>query len=304
MNQVSQILATLEHYKVVVRDTMEYTLTKDTYDVKVYNEKKRSVLVEIEETTPLKNIITNSGENGQKFESLVREFYDTVYGEESTILKLANDGLRVDHAQHASIFKYVIPIHENVEAMVQGIIRDAKSKNIDVSTLEAVDKAEERLYRSVAYLCITNELIRLFGEYNNARREAKGEETATSKFIGNDISEMIRAITAVRNQGHVTDNTFKDAEDKIFLLVECMTGRRDLPTGKNFGDLIKETQAATGALVKDAEPAFAQLYVPVINELVKEASANGNKIGGGPQGPQELDGEPTEIDPKTGAAKA
>lgn len=304
MNQVSQILTTLVHYKVVVRDTMEYTLAKDNYDVKVFNEKKRSILVEVNEKTPLKNIIDNSGENGQKFEALVREFYETVYGDESTILKLANDGLRVDHAQHASIFKYVIPIHENVEAMVQGIIRDAKSKNIDVTQLEAVDKAEERLYRSVAYLCLSNELIRLFGEYNNARREAKGEETATSKFIGNDISEAIRAISAVRNQGHVTDNSFKNAEDKIFFLIECMTGRRDLPAGKNFGDLIKEVQEVTGALVREAEPAFGQLYVPAINELVKEASAHGNKIGGGAEGPQQVDGEPAEIDPKTGTFKA
>lgn len=308
MNRISQVLATLEHYKVVVRDTMEYTLPKENYDINAFNEKKRSIIVEVNEATPLKSIITSSGENGQKFEELVREFHETVYGDDSTILKLAGDGLRVDHAQHAAIFKYVIRIHENVEMMVQGILRDAKSQNMDVSRLEALDKAEERLYRSVAYLCLSNELIRLFGEYNNARREAKGQETATSKFIGNDISEMIGALSTVRNQGHVTDNAFKAVEDKIFFMIECMTGRRDLPEGKNFGDIIKDVQASTGPLVKEAEPAFAKLYVPVIQELVKQAAENGNRIGengdGGPQGPQSLDGEPTEIDPKTGMAKA
>jgi hypothetical protein len=48
-------------------------------------------------------------------------------------LKLADDGLRVDHAQHLAIFKGVLPIHENVEAMVLGILQDAKKNNIDVA---------------------------------------------------------------------------------------------------------------------------------------------------------------------------
>ena len=121
MNQTSVVLTTLLHYDVTVRDTLEYCLRKDQYDENLFKEKKRSVLVEVDQQTPLKNIINNSGENGEKFEKAVREFYDEVYGDDSTILNLATDGLRVDHNQHLAIYKHVLPIRENVSSMIAGI---------------------------------------------------------------------------------------------------------------------------------------------------------------------------------------
>lgn len=288
MNQISEVLATLEHYKVAVRDTLEYTLTKDNYDVGAFNEKKRSILIELEQPTPLKSIIDNSGENGQKLEKLIRDFYEQVYGEHSTILKAAEDGLRVDHAQHIAIFKGVIPIHENIEAMVKGILADAHKNNVDVQNAEAVDKAEERLYRAVAYLSLTNQLIKLFGDYNQARREAKGEETAASRFIGNDINQIIQLLQTVRANSNLTDERYMGVQDKVFTLVEYMTGRRDLPMGKGFGEAIRETQDAINGFVREVEPAFRDLYVPFINELVEAAKKNGNKIGGGDKPSEEV----------------
>lgn len=281
MNQISEVIATLEHYKVAIRDTLEYTLTKPTYDVNAFNEKKRSVLVEIEQPTPLKSIIDNSGENGKNLEKLIRDFYDQVYGEHSTILKAADDGLRVDHAQHIAIFKGVLPIHENVEAMVTGIINDAHKNNVDVQVAENVDRLEERLYRAVCYLSMVNHLIKLFGDYNEARREAKGEESAASKFIGNDIGQMIQLLNTVRANSKITDERYMGVQDKVFTLVEYMTGRRDLPMGKGFGEAIRETQDAINGLVREVEPAFKEAYVPFINELVEAAKKNDNKIGGG-----------------------
>ena len=281
MNQISEVLATLEHYKVAVRDTLEYTLQKESYDVAAFNEKKRSILIELEQPTPLKSIIDNSGENGQKLEKLIRDFYDQVYGDHSTILRAAEDGLRVDHAQHIAIFKGVIPIHENIEVMVKGIIADAHNNNVDVKNAEDVDKAEERLYRAVAYLSLTNQLIKLFGDYNQARAEAKGEESAASRFIGNDINQVIQLLQAVRANSNLTDERYMYVQDKVFTLVEYMTGRRDLPMGKGFGEAIRETQDAIGGFVREVEPAFRDLYVPFLNELVEAAKKNGNKIGGG-----------------------
>lgn len=282
MNQISEVITTLEHYKVVIRDTLEYTLPRDKYDMDAYNEKKRSILIELDQNTPLKSIITNSGENGEKLEKMIRDFFEEVYGEGSTILKAAEDGLRVDHAQHLAIFKGVLPIHENIEGMVRGIIADAKKNNpnVDLAQVENVDLLEERMYRTVAYLTLTNQLIKLFSDYNQARREAKGEESAASKFIGNDINEVIGDLNMVRANSRITDARFMGVQDKVFELVEFMTGRRDLPSGKGFGDVIRETQNAVGGLVSEVEPAFRDAYVPLLNELIEQAKANNNKIGG------------------------
>lgn len=307
MNQVSEVIATLIHYKGAVRDTLEYTLQKDSYDVNAYNEKKCSILVEVNEKTPLKNIIDNSGDNGKNLEKAIRDFYDQIYGDSSTILKLADDGLRVDHAQQLAIFKAVLPIHENIEAMILGIIKDAATKNIDVKAAADCDKTEERLYRAVSFMSLTGQLVKLFGDYNQARRESKGEETAASRFIGNDINETIQGLNTIKVNSHLTDERYKGVEDKVFMLTEFMTGRRDLPMGKGFGDVIKETQDAIIGYVREVEPAYHAAYVPLMQELQKQAQADGNKIkptAEAKEAPQEVEGEPTELDPKTGLPKA
>ncbi len=276
MNQVSQVVTTLLHYHVAVRDTLEYCLNKPQYDINLFNEKKRSVLVEVDQHTPLKDIIDHSGENGEKLEKAIREFYAEVYGDESTILKLAEDGLRVDHNQHLAIYKHVLPICENVQSMINGVLNDARSKKIDVAEVEKVNKANQAMYRGVAYLTCVNDLNRLFQEYNQARNEAKGEETPASRFIGNDISAMVQNINFIRANAKETDAIYKNMEDKINALVEMMTGRRDLPAGRRFPDVMKETVETINLYLRDAEAAFRACYPQLIQELiaqVKEAQA-------------------------------
>ena len=87
-----------------------------------------------------------------------------------------------------------------------------------------------------------------------------------------------------------------------------MTGRRDLPMGKSFPDVIKETQDSIAGYVREVEPPFREIYVPLINALVEQAKNDDQKIKGAPASEQAVaqpvDGEPVEIDPKTGAPKA
>jgi hypothetical protein len=274
MNQASQVLTTLIHYNVAVRDTLEYCLVKEKYDENLFKEKKRSVLVEVNEHTPLKDIIDHSGENGEKLEKAIRDFYDEVYGDESTILKLADDGLRVDHNQHLAIYRHVLPIHENVTSMIRGIINDAHAKNIDVAEAEKVQAANDRMFRAVAYMTLVGDLNKLFNEYNQARNDAKGEETPASKFIGNDIGTVIQNINFVRGNARETDSVYKNMEDKINGLMENMTGRRDLPTGKKFPDVMRETAETINLYVRDAEAAFRACYPQLIQALLDQVKAD------------------------------
>ena len=274
MNQTSVIITTLLHYNVQVRDTLEYCLRKDTYDVKLFNEKKRSVLVEVDQHTPLKNILDNSGENGAKLEKEIRDFYAEVYGEDSTILHLADDGLRVDHNQHPAIYRHVLPIHENVNVMIASILQDAHSKQIDVAQVEEVFNAEEAMYRGVCFLTLVQDLNRFFDEYNKARNEAKGEETPAARFIGNDISAMISNINFVRQNAKISNETYKNLEDKVVRLTEYMTGRRDLPQGKRFPDVMRETVEAVQLYVRDVEAKFREVYPKCIQALLEQVKAD------------------------------
>lgn len=55
-----------------------------------------------------------------------------------------------------------------------------------------------------------------------------------------------------------------------------------------------------------SEPAFREIYVPLINALVEQAKNDDQKIKGtaAPAAAQPSDEKPVEIDPKTGAPKA
>ncbi|MCQ2772318.1 MAG: hypothetical protein MJ238_03475 [Bacilli bacterium] len=282
MNQNCLVLATLVRYQSMIRDTLEYTLPRDNYDVNVYNTKKAAIIAELENNTPLKSFISNNGENGEKFEKQIREFHDTVYGDGSTILKLANDGLRVDHAQHIAIFKGVIPVHETVSGLINGYIADAKSKNLDVAAGEAAALAEEKFYRGVCFLTLSQNLVKLFNDYNEARREAKGAETAASRFIGNDISDVIRLVREIEDNSRLTDERFWGAADKLRLLVHYMTGRRALPMGVGMGEMIRQCQDAVAGYVREVETDFHAVVDPFMNEFVADVRAQAEAANAAP----------------------
>ena len=126
------------------------------------------------------------------------------------------------------------------------------------------------MFRGVAYLTLTNDLIGLFNDYNKARQEAKGAESPSSKFISNDIQTIVGNINFVRSSAKEHDLVYKNMEDKIVALMEMMTGRRDLPTGKRFPDVMRETVETIQLYVRDAEASFRAVYVPLVNELLAQ----------------------------------
>lgn len=274
MNQISEVLTTLIHYNVAVRDTLEYCLRKESFDPRMYEEKKRSILVEVDQHTPLKDIIDHSGENGEKLEKAIRDFYAEVYGDDSTILKNADDGLRVDHAQHQAIYQHVLPIHEDVNNMILGVLADGHKNNLDVAEAEKVAIAEEALYRGVAYLTLVSDLNLLFNDFNKTMNENKGEPSPASNFIGQDIEATIRNINFVRSNAKVTNAIYKNMEDKIVALIENMTGRRDLPVGKRFPDVMRETVETINLYIRDAEAAFRACYGPLVQALLEQVKAD------------------------------
>jgi hypothetical protein len=130
------------------------------------------------------------------------------------------------------------------------------------------------MFRAVAYMTLVGDLNKLFNEYNQARNDAKGEETPASKFIGNDIGTVIQNINFVRGNARETDSVYKNMEDKINGLMENMTGRRDLPTGKKFPDVMRETAETINLYVRDAEAAFRACYPQLIQALLDQVKAD------------------------------
>lgn len=288
MNNISKTITTLIHYNVVIRDLLQFTFQRDSYNPEAYKNEKRGVIIEVDENTHLKNILTQAGENGAKLEQQIRDFYEAIFGEKTTVLKLADDGVRVDHNQHDEIFKGVLPIHESITGIILSGIAEGKKNmaaapesekpNHDVSEVEKVWLAEDSFYRGVAFAAIVNDLIRFFEDYQVARREEaqNGGTAAASTFIGKDIEEMIRHINFLRQTAHEIDPVYKNMEDKISQLVEMMIGRRQVPAGKRIPDVYREVQETINLYIRDTEAAFNAVYKPLIDSFLEAIKSDAN----------------------------
>lgn len=304
MNPQTAAIVNLVNFKSAVRDTLEYALKRDTHSVQAYENKKKIILNEFNARTVLHNTIENSGEAGEKLKEMIQKLIDEIYGENSTIVRAADDGLRVDVAQAIAIFEAVIPVHENVEMMVQSLFRDCRAKNIDVSEGITLDKAEERFYRSVALLTLSDRLMALFNDYNAAMNEAKGQPNPSANFISADIGHVARSLRTIRDMGRVTDVRYKDVEDHVFRVLDYMTGKRDMPAGSNWRTVMQQLTDSLNALLRESQDAYGAAFQPVWKEYVEEARRQREAAGKPAAEPVETEGEPSEIDPATGLPKA
>ena len=271
MENIQKAIVTLLHYNTIIRDTLEYAIKKKDYNLDFYNFKKRGVLLEIEQNTPLKIFLDKAGENGEKLITKIKDFYDTFYSDDSTILRLAPGELRVDHAQHLTIYEQVILLHEEIRRITNVHIDFAKKNNQYDMRLQDLVKADERFYRGLVYMTLLNDLEALYFEYNKARNEAKGEITPQSNFIQNDITKLTNLLNFTRQNSVATDLGYMTLVDHVFAVIENISGKRDLPEGKSYGDIFKEVKEAATAFVKETEVKWRELYSPVIKELLQES---------------------------------
>lgn len=271
MENIQKAIVTLIHYNTIIRDTLEYAIKKKEYNLDFYNFKKRGVLLEIEQNTPLKIFLDKAGENGEKLVAKIKEFYETFYGEDSTILRIAPEGLRVDHAQHLAIYEQVIMLHEEIRRITNVHIDFAKKNNQFDKRLDDLVKADERFYRGLIYMTLLNDLEAFYFEYNKARNEAKGVITPQSNFIQNDISKVTNLLNFTRQNSVATDLGYMNLVDKVFAVIENISGKRDLPEGKSYVDVFKDVKDEAASFVKETEFKWRDLYSPVIKELLQES---------------------------------
>lgn len=271
MENIQKAIVTLLHYNTIVRDTLEYTIKKKEYNLDFYKFKKRGLLLEIEQNTPLKIFLDKAGENGEKLIKRIKELHDSVYGDDSTILRVAPEGLRVDHAQHLSIFEQVITLHEEIRRITAVHIDFAKKNNQFDKHLEDLVKADERFFRGLVFMTLMNDLEVLYFDYNKARNEAKGQVTPQSNFIQNDIGKVTNLFNFTRQNSVATDLVFMNLVDRVFSVIENISGKRDLPEGKNYVDVFKDVKELIAGFVKETELKWRDLYNPVIKELMQES---------------------------------
>ncbi len=274
MNNYTAAIASFVRFDVVVFNTLEYVMRKDSYDVNAYNARKEIITTEITQNTPLKNCLDNSGEAGEKLMNKIKELLSLIYSDESTIVKVAGDGkeLRVDSAQHIAVYEAVLPIHEEIRAIIAAHVQQAiKENKYDEPSYNNVLDLEEKFYRGLANMLLIDDLDHLFAEYNKARQEAKGAITPQSNFIQNDIGKVVSLINSLRQRSMLRSADYYELIDPEFALIEMTSGRRDLPEGKNFGDVFTSVKKIAREKVAKWEEAWKPAYDVFIKHFAEEA---------------------------------
>lgn len=260
MNQTSQYIFNLFHYLLNVRDTLEYVLDREHSKV-LYDQRKEVITNGYKGNTALGNFFANNKEQGEKITAKIEEFINEVYGDDSNILTVTGDTVRVDHTQNLKILDYVVGITESVRDIIYGYINFARGKNEleeDIATLVAVD---DRFYRVLFTMLTLREFEKSFAEFQKVMNESKGKPSPQSNFIvQNELMKLAMMLRFVRQHHHCTDNETLDLLDEVNALIEMTEGRRDRRDNKAFKDLFADTIKKLNALVAKVEPQFKENY--------------------------------------------
>lgn len=280
MNNYTGAIASFIRFNVVLFNTLEYVMKKDNYDLNAFNARKEIISTEISKNTPLKSCLDNSGEAGTKLLEKIKDLLDTIYGDDSTIVRKSADGkeLRVDAAQHIAVFEAVLPIHEEVRSIISAHLAQANKQNMmDEPTFIDVINKEELFYHGLANMLLIDELDHLFAEYNKARNEAKGAITPQSNFISNDINRVVSLMNMLRQRSPIKSNDYYELIDPEFALIEMTSGRRDLPAGKNFGDVFTSVKKIAREKTIKWENEWKPAYDAFIRHFAEEAEKMNNQ---------------------------
>lgn len=280
MNNYTGAIASFIRFNVVLFNTLEYVMKKDNYDLNAFNARKEIISTEISKNTPLKSCLDNSGEAGTKLLEKIKDLLDTIYGDDSTIVRKSADGkeLRVDAAQHIAVFEAVLPIHEEVRSIISAHLAQANKQNMmDEPTFIDVINKEELFYHGLANMLLIDELDHLFAEYNKARNEAKGAITPQSNFISNDINRVVSLMNMLRQRSPIKSSDYYELIDPEFALIEMTSGRRDLPEGKNFGDVFTSVKKIAREKTIKWENEWKPAYDAFIRHFAEEAEKMNNQ---------------------------
>jgi len=274
MNNYSKTIASLLHYNDVIRGTLEYAIRKDAYDKKFYDLRKKEVKAEIENQTPLKVCLDNSGEQGEKVIAQINEFYDSIYADDSTIVKNREEGVSVDHAQNVTMLEEIVNLHETINDIVNAHVQGAvNSQQFEPDLLAQVLRIDELYYRGFAFRLLLDELDFLFAEFNKAMQETKGQPSPQSNFIQGDLTKIVNLFGQTRQRSRITSSDYYEVVDPIFALIEMTSGRRDLPAGKNFGQVITDCKKNLIDHLIRWENEWKGCYIPFMNQFIEEARA-------------------------------
>ena len=268
MNQINHYIFDLYHYLLNLRDTLEYVIERDHLEP-LYTQRKNVLTQGLLETAPLGNFFKRNEEQSEKLKKDLEEFVDEVYGEDSTILKVAEGKVRVDHTQHIALIDKVCGLQESVRDIIYGHLQYASQQKELESLISDVVEADDRLYRLIITMFAMREMEKSFAEFQKVMGEANGAQTPQSNFIAqNEILVLAKVVRFSRDHHHCKENDIMDVMDQACALIEMVEGRRERRNNKLFVDLFRELRDAINPLVNKYETAWREKFQEAVKAII------------------------------------
>ena len=229
MNQTTRYVMDIYQVSVIVRDTLEYLIPKkDGYNPEVYKQRREVIRISLTENHPFARFLANNGEMGEKVKQNITDFFDLVYGDEARAVFLENDKVVVDSGYATQLLDYVVGLHETIYEMCLGFINSSKENDTYEEAFENLVSKENAFYRGLASLIITDQVHKLFVDFNKAMHESKGEQTPQSNFIANELKKSIGFFVFVEQHAKYEDEFYKVAVEKTKFVIDCMGGKQKI----------------------------------------------------------------------------
>ncbi len=274
LNQTNQYIFNIYHYLLNLRDTLEYTLDRE-HSKAIYEQRKTVLTKGIEAGSALGNFFENNKEQGDKIKEKLNEFLKDIYGDDSTILKVTEEGIRVDHTQHIALYDQVIGLQESIRDILYGYLQYAKQQNQSENEMTELVSLDEIMTRTVLAMLVMRDFEKSFAEFQKVMGESKGQPTPQSNFIvQNEIVKMAGFIRFSRAHAHCTDNETLDLLDEVNATIEMTEGRRDRRDNKSFKDIFDNINKRLNDHVAKYEPQWKAAYDKLFQEMVELSKNN------------------------------
>ena len=273
MNNFSLYTFRIYHYLLTVRDTLEYTISRE-HKVEVYENRKRILTDNLQEGTPFGDFLKNNGETGDKIKEKLQSFIEDLYSENSTILIPSGDIMRVDIGQLVTLYDMVVGLTETLRDIVfqyvnHGLTTTDENQKID-QMMVALVGLDENMYRIVLSMLVMRTFETSFGEFQKVMGESQGKPTPQSNFIvQNELVKLAGYLRFSRQHARCTDNETLDLLDDTLKVIEMTEGRRQRPDNKGFKEIFDDLNKRLNEAAAKFENMWKSQYQKVVEEVTK-----------------------------------
>lgn len=338
MNEQTRYVMGIYQLNVLIRDTIEYLVPagENGYSLDVYKNRKAMIAHLIEDNSPFMAFCKNNngfvkdkdGNDtaqtiGDRISSQVKEFYDSVYGDDSNIVKIDHDKVVVETSLTIQLLDYIIGLHETLSDICLGFRDNFQKAGTLENELDDVLTVDDPLYRSLAFRAVAINFNNKFVEYNNAvrqyvssEREKNGVDPSTQPgfdpkvdpscaFISNEMGRLVGFFNFLNQHSKSHDVIFVDSVRRMQDTFGYFTGQRQLAQGQKLPDVMNQFANIFTPLIPGYRDAWIRSFTKIFTDLTNyeqkmmQQQAEAQKAAPAPETPS----QPSETKPADDGTK-